>query len=163
MAKLFVSFQDEKASRFLWRHPENVPRLGERQHQSGCQRRSENSLSSCRQRSGEGSRRQETCERPQHPQLHHPPLVAQDEGTAGPPSVVWAVLFCCLEKLHTYRMEILLFILKGGEPAAAQVDSGRTLQELQQPQTAGARVHRSSGSRLTGDSRPPSPSENSLC
>lgn len=45
--------------------------------------------------------------------------------------------------------------VKGGESAAAQVDSRGTLQELQQPQAAGARVHRSSGSRLTGEDGPP--------
>lgn len=53
----------------------------------------------------------------------------------------------------TKWMCVCLFVFKGGEPAAAQVDSGGTLQELQQPQTAGARVHRSSGSWLTGDDR----------
>lgn len=116
MVKLFVSLQDEKTSRFLWRHPENVPRLGVRQHQSGCQWRSENSLSSRRQRSGEGSRRQETRQRPQHPQLHHPPLVSQDEGTAGPPSVVWTVLFCFWEKLKTHRVENVSFFLKVESP-----------------------------------------------
>lgn len=105
MAKLFVSFQDEKATRFLRRHPENIPRLGERQHQPGSQRRSEDSLPPCGQRSGEGGRRQETRERPQHPQLHHPPLVSQDQGTKGPPSGFWAVLVCFFEKLQTHRME----------------------------------------------------------
>lgn len=110
MAKLLVSLKVEKTSRLLRRHPENVPRLGERQHQSGGQRRSENSLSSRRQRSGEGSRGQAARQRPQHPQLHHPPLLAQDKGTAGPPSIVWAISFSFSEKMRTHRMANVFFV-----------------------------------------------------
>lgn len=117
MAKPFVSLKVEKTSRLLRRHPENVPRLGERQHQSGGQWRSENSLSSRRQRSGEGSRGQAARQRPQHPQLHHPPLLAQDKGTAGPPSIVWAILFSFSEKIRTHRMaNIFCYFFKVESP-----------------------------------------------
>lgn len=109
MAKLFVSLKVEKTSRLLRRHPENVPRLGERQHQSGGQRRSENSLSPRRQRSGKGSRGQAARQRPQHPQLHHPPLLAQDKGTAGPPSIVWVISFSFSENVNSRTFFVCFF------------------------------------------------------